>query len=207
MTKICITSDLHGHLPEIPDCDLLLLCGDYSPNPDSELAWLEKSFKPWINELSRRMTVVGCAGNHDIAFENMKQLIPKMNWVYLEDSGFEFNGLKIWGSPHQPVFFNWAFNKEEHQLRKYWNLIPYNIDILITHGPPYKILDMSPYGNKNVGSYTLAEKVFDVRPRVHAFGHIHFSYGIEEKEKIKFINAALCDERYNPVNPVVEIEL
>ncbi|PQJ82612.1 metallophosphoesterase family protein [Polaribacter glomeratus] len=86
------------------------------------------------------------AGNYDFFFERahrdiIKNKIPK-NVIYLNDSGCEIADLKIWGSPVQPEFYNWAFNIEcGKEIKQHWDLIPKNIDILITHGPPYGILD------------------------------------------------------------------
>jgi len=64
----------------------------------------------------------------------VKQLLR--NCTYLEDSGTVINGIRIWGSPWQPWFCDWAFNVERGELMKYWKLIPTDTDVLMTHGPP-----------------------------------------------------------------------
>ncbi|MBU4485124.1 metallophosphoesterase, partial [bacterium] len=102
----------------------------------------------------------------------------------------------------------WAFNLPEDDLRKKFARIPDNIDILITHGPPYGILDSIP-AEKNLGSKALLEKVLQVKPKYHIFGHIHHGYGeyIDANNNINFMNVSLLDEGYNFVNEPKIIEI
>lgn len=124
--------------------------------------------------------------------------------------------LRIWGSPVTPWFLDWAFNRgrtlEESAIKnikhiwEHWKLIPEGIDILVTHGPPYGILDNTPRGEK-VGCQLLMQKILDIKPKYHAFGHIHCEYGERYFNGTKFINASICDERYAPSNLPVVIEI
>ncbi|MCJ1407989.1 hypothetical protein MMC19_002061 [Ptychographa xylographoides] len=115
--------------------------------------------------------------------------------VYLEEgiSKFELkNGAKftIYTSPYTPEFYGWAFAYERHEDRyspskavsqfKATTPIPSfpAIDILLTHGPPYGILDETSHGD-NAGCENLLAAVGRCRPRVHCFGHIHEGYGAE----------------------------
>jgi Icc-related predicted phosphoesterase len=208
--KVCCASDLHGHWPEIPDCDLLLLAGDYCPTPDyAQSHWYRTQFAPWIDKLSTRMKIIGVAGNHDFLFEQERpELLPKINWTYLQDSGTEWNGLKIWGSPWQLRFYDWAFNLEESQLKVRWDQIPLDTDILVLHGPPLGYGDFSTYGNVNVGSPSLLAKIKEIKPKLVVFGHIHTGYGLYILDDTKLVNASVVNEKYKLVNPprVVEIE-
>src|SRR5262245_10841711 len=140
--KIAALSDLHGFLPpEMPECDLLLLGGDLTPltnhNPDYQAEWLDTTFRYWLRQQPARR-IIGIAGNHDFVFEQMPQLVPRnLPWTYLQDSGTHWEGWKIWGTPWQPWFFDWAFNGDEYLLERKWSLVPDDTDILVVHGPPY----------------------------------------------------------------------
>jgi Icc-related predicted phosphoesterase len=133
--------------------------------------------------------------------------------IYLQDSAAEIDGVKFYGSPWQPFFYAWAFNFHEFdpanghsQAVKTWAKIPKDTQVLITHGPAYNILDLAP-GHRHVGCPILRDKIFEIRPKLHLFGHIHMSYGAGEMDGIKFGNVALCDEGYKPVNPIQVFEV
>lgn len=187
MTKIVAISDQHGYLPEIPECDILLIAGDICPIdshlPDYQIEWLDTDFRWWLVENSHKAKyIMGIAGNHDFVFETHKRTIPKnLPWIYLEDSGYCANGINIWGTPWQPWFMNWAFNapkdddKEEFLCNKF-SLIPNNTDIIMCHGPP------RGYGDKTtrdefVGSVALLDAIDRVQPELCVFGHVHEGYG------------------------------
>lgn len=203
--KICCISDIHGHLIDVPDCDLLLLGGDYCSN-HNEFWWYETKFAPWINNLSKRMKVVGVAGNHDFIFQENIYDVPSMNWTYLQDKGFEWNGLNIYGTPWQPVFYDWAFNATEDKLSMIWDLIPNNTDILLLHGPPHGYGDFSPYGNVHTGSPSLLKKIEEIKPKLVVAGHIHPGYGRYNIGDTVFVNASIVNEKYQPVNSPIIIE-
>jgi len=152
-------------------------------------------------------------GNHDICFEkDIKWCglhLRHANVDILIDKEIVIDGVKFYGSPWQPDFFDWAFNLPRGDaLKAKWDLIPPDTDVLITHGPPHSILDYSIHDKVNVGCEDLYKRVMDLRPKLHCFGHIHGSYGRTEyvgDVHTVFVNASICDEEYNPVNaPIVE---
>jgi Icc-related predicted phosphoesterase len=216
--KIIVTSDCHGRLSQarIPQGDVLILAGDILANrsgdPDIDAAFQLNA----IRELDAFCGALGfkhvlmIAGNHDWVFERYKSAHRVLkNIVYLEDSGAEIDGVKFWGSPHQPWFFDWAFNlpRDGPELAHYWSLIPDDTDVLITHGPPYGILDL-PFGKgENAGCKLLLKRVEELKPKLHVFGHIHGSYGRQRIGETLFVNACLCNEAYEPVNPPQVIDL
>jgi Icc-related predicted phosphoesterase len=207
MTKICCLSDLHGDFPRIPDCDLLLLSGDYCPWKEDHW-WYRENLVPWIEETAARgITIVGIAGNHDYAFCPKPTLIPKMPWHYLDDSGVTVHGLKIWGTPWQPIYADWAFNAEEEVLEKKWELIPPDTDILLVHAPPRGYGDLSLKGNVKTGSPSLTARIEKIQPKLVVCGHIHEGYGQYQLGNTLIINAAQMDWMRKPTNPVVRIEL
>ena len=115
-------------------------------------------------------------------------------------------GIKIWGSPFTPEFMDWAFMGMPEELGAIWAEIPKNLDILITHGPPFGILDRTMRG-ENAGCPKLLEAIQIKTPRIHVFGHIHEGYGLREKNGTVFMNASLCNANYELVNKPVVIEL
>ena len=208
--------------------DVLIHCGDFSSTGrPSEI----KNFLDWFESFPHPFKVV-IAGNHEATLHTefyeskgkshfhphhsynslecraMIQNHPSI--IYLEDSStiiqMNEHALKIYGSPWQPEFFEWAFNLPRgDSLRSKWDLIPIDTDILITHGPPYGILDKNLQFS-NVGCVDLYDVVVNkVQPRVHLFGHIHESYGNVFNGKTLFANCSTCNLSYRPINPPVII--
>ena len=193
--KICVLSDTHGYFPTIPDCDLLLLGGDYCPVVKGQQWWFRDKFAPWLADLSKRMKIIGVAGNHDLLFEQKPELVPKMEWEYLQDSGTEFGGLKIWGSPWQRRFFDWAFNASEEELAAKWRRIPEDTDIFLLHGPPRGYGDFT-FSGESVGSPTLTATIKEIKPKLVVFGHIHPGAGIYDLDGSILVNASYVNESY-----------
>jgi Icc-related predicted phosphoesterase len=207
--KFVAISDTHcrHHNIKLPKGDVLLHAGDISYNgKKSEVL----DFLNWFS-LQDFKHKIFIAGNHDFYFESanpleLSEIIPA-NIIYLNDTCTTINQLKIWGSPVTPWFYNWAFNKSRgNVIRKHWQKMPGDIDLLLTHGPVYGILD-SVINSTSAGCKNLLEKVMEVRPKVHVFGHIHESYGITHKNGIKFINASLLNESYELVNQPIVFEI
>lgn len=207
--RIVATSDCHGRFreAEVPAGDVLVLAGDLLRHPGVEQEDLD-DLDEWLASLEHRHKVL-IAGNHDWIFEKDKTARPK-NAVYLEDSGTTIEGVKFWGSPWQPEFFNWAFNlpRKGPELAAAWDKIPSGTEVLVTHGPPWGILDR-PHGiaKKHVGCELLLERVKQLRPKVHIFGHIHGDYGKHFEDGTWFLNASLCDESYDATQPPLVIDL
>jgi predicted phosphodiesterase len=204
--KIVALSDLHGHLPRrVPSCDLVLLAGDFTPVHNHGLNfqrdWLDGEFRSWLRQLPARK-IVGVAGNHDLIFEQAPDLVPgDLPWTYLQDSGIQWEGLSIWGTPWQPWFWDWAFNGNPDQLRLQWDLIPVSTDILVVHGPPQGYGDGVPEGGglRHCGCPLLLERIKEVKPRLAVFGHIHEGRGDWQLGPTRLANVTLVDARYRPV--------
>lgn len=208
--KFCCVSDIHSYLPEIPDCDVLLIGGDICPDiKQAQHWWLRDIFSPWLDTLAERnICVIGVAGNHDFVFQDHPDLVPKMMWKYLQDSGCEYKGFKIWGSPWQPRFYDWAFNLDEPDLAKKWELIPDDTEILLLHGPPHLYGDYSNYGNEHCGSPSLLRRIEELpNLKLAVAGHVHPGYGKYQIGKTTFVNASYVNSRYVPANKPIIIEL
>lgn len=225
---ITCVSDLHGSFPKLESGDLLIIAGDLTAadKPDQY-----SRFFDWLQSVEyKKIILIG--GNHD----NMLQKYSKCyeiehlfsfpeNGVYLCDSGTEFEGLKIWGSPWSMSFEGMnpacgAFVVDtEEELAEKFALIPDDVDILVTHSPPFKVLDAVDRWDgfiEHVGSIAL-EKVLSerIRPKLHVYGHIHEGYGqirpILEPFGLLgypiFVNASIMDEHYKPVNKPIRVIL
>jgi Icc-related predicted phosphoesterase len=211
----CI-SDLHGFLPELEGGDLLIVAGDLTAR-DTHGEYLR--FLSWLHKQKYRHYIF-IAGNHDNLIQKEEVLTGSLsNTTYLCDSGTEFEGLKIWGTPWTAQFpginphccaFTIDFGPNtEKWLAEKWALIPSDTDILISHSPPYGILDSITTGER-VGSKSLQMELFTrLRPKLFVCGHIHEAYGVEPKGGIveNAVNASHVNERYKPVNKPVRIVL
>ena len=212
-------SDTHGfhRRLELPPGDVLIHSGDFS----KRVGTLEEvtDFSRWLENLDYQHKII-IAGNHEWSFDlgkenilrkyprcpsdpfsNIKKVITGNDkFIYLENSGTELYGYKIWGSPCQPVHLDQGFTLSEEKLCQVWSLIPDDTDILVTHGPPRGVLDEIGNG-RGVGSTNLQNEVFgrlSQKLKVHCFGHIHEAAGHETREGIEFFNSAICDKRYKP---------
>jgi Icc-related predicted phosphoesterase len=201
--SISDTHGLHGSL-NIPDGDILVHAGDLTRHGTLDDV---REFNDFLSTLPHPHKIV-IAGNHDFCFEENRKACKEAltNCVYLQDQEVTINGLRFYGSPWQPWFYDWAFNLERGpEIRTKWDLIPEGIDVLITHGPPYGIGDLTVRGD-NAGCQDLLEVVEKIKPDLHIFGHIHEGHGINSNVATTFINASSCDHLYQPVNPPVVYE-
>lgn len=220
MPRIVLISDTHSRHSSlvVPDGDILVHAGDLT-NCGS-LVELREACE-WLNTLPHKHKIA-IAGNHDFAAEGFykekQEGILRTDFfkdvIYLRDSGWEIDGLKFWGSPWTPEFFDWAFNLPRGEaLKEKWDLIPANTNVLITHGPPAGILDtvrpFAQYWRTRAGCDDLAERVWEINPEVHVFGHIHSGYGSVEypDDKTNYYNASNLDEAYRVRNAPIVLDL
>jgi predicted phosphohydrolase len=208
--RIVIASDTHEQHAKIvvPDGDVFVHCGDLTYRGD--LPAIAQAGK-WIRSLPHPHKMV-IAGNHDWAFELKFDAARRRlgdgqdGLVYLQDFGTTIDGVRFWGSPWQPWFFDWAFNlRRGPAIAAKWALIPDSTDILITHGPPMGILDY--VRGERVGCVDLLARIALIKPKVHAFGHIHEGSGVLAQDGTTFVNASICDGEYRPINPVRVVDI
>lgn len=240
---IVATSDLHGHLPVIPECDLLIIGGDVTPveNHDRKYQadWIRGTFAEWLDEQPAEV-ITWVGGNHDFVLQdwrNKRQKLINIPGLYLDNEvgdiyvseKLEVKSLKIYGTPMSNRFGDWAFMAEEDKLREIYKQIPRDIDILITHGPPFGHGDLIPavswsaskrgwdnlaHGER-VGSTSLLNQLqYEDWPNLKfvVTGHIHEDYGkhmlkMIDGREVPVYNVAHMDGGYNPNNLPVEIEL
>jgi Icc-related predicted phosphoesterase len=217
--KIMCLSDTHSQedLLKIPKgklskCDIIIHCGDMTnigqmEDVHSFLRWADNLLKEFPNI----QKFIFIAGNHDFCFQNEYhdtciKAIKNINndIVYLQDDFITINDIKIYGIPWQPFFKNWAFNINEPSdaLEEKYLKIPKDTDILVTHCPPYSILDTTIYNrNKHLGSTTLYDTLKrNTNIKLCLSGHIHSGYGTHIEGTKTFINCSVMDEDYRCVN-------
>ncbi len=208
--KCVAISDNHGHLLDIPECDILLIGGDICPVWNHDLfyqrRWLDNDFRLWLEKIPAKK-VVGIAGNHDFIFERLPHLIPEnLRWTYLQDSSIEWEGYNIYGSPWQTGLARWAFYARNEKAIILRDKIPSQTDILITHEPPFGHGDFLQNGEK-VGCKFLKEKIEKNNFLVNITGHIHESRGKFKLKNTTVLNVASLDVTYKKLQPVVTFEL
>ncbi|PXF40841.1 Metallophosphoesterase domain-containing protein 1 [Gracilariopsis chorda] len=181
--RLVIVSDTHRRFRRsLPFGDIVIHCGD------SE--WGVSELEAWASNLPHQHKVV-IPGNMDYRLKGQTKGFT--NVTYLQDKEIEIKGLKIYGSPWTPKFVGEFQLEDEKHAHAVWNRMPTDVDVLITHGPPKGILDVTSRG-MSVGDSALLEKVRTVRPRVHCFGHVHESYGTLNDEHTLFCNAAVFND-------------
>jgi Icc-related predicted phosphoesterase len=210
-------------IENIPDGDVLIHSGDVSvKGTQGEI----ETFLDWYNNLPHKHKIF-ISGNHDFFFdtnwsaiteigsirhkpdikseEYVKSVLEKYPTVtYLKDSGVEIDGIKFWGSPITPWFHDWAFNRPRGEdIQKHWDMIPKDTNVLITHGPVYKILDKI-YNGDDVGCKNLQETLQSITElKLHTCGHIHEAYGTVDINNVKHINAAICNFKNTLNAPII----
>jgi len=214
--KITCISDTHNqHLHIPPDWleggDVLVHAGDVSGR--GTLKEIE-AFLEWFNEQPYTHKIF-IAGNHDFWFEKttgfvVNEMLQEKypNVKYLNDSGVEIDGVKFWGSPVQPWFYDWAFNRVGTDICQHWDMIPLDTDVLITHGPMKGILDMTLRGVSTGCPYLLEKSAEMTNLKLFVCGHIHEAYGkFEFPDGGVFVNASTLNFNYNVQNKPIVVEI
>lgn len=202
IVAVADTHLFHKTLP-VPPGDVFVHAGDFCRR--GTLQELARAAE-WIQSLPHKHKVV-VAGNHDWAFVNTPKEARDMlgpSVIYLEDSEAKIEGVRFWGSPWQPEFHSWAFNLPRGPvIAAKWAAIPPGIDVLITHGPPAGIKDRSSTGGRT-GCVDLLERIKQVKPRIHLFGHIHEDGGVFRDEDTCYANVTTWESERLPT--VLDIE-
>lgn len=220
--KIWAFSDTHSkeRFLKVPDnIDIAIFAGDMGTMREAHLnANICLDFLDWYKSLVHIKYKILIAGNHDTAIER-KLVNPKeyTELIFLDHESITIEGIKFFGSQFTPTFgTDWAYNVARHKLDQYWIDIPTDTDILITHGPPKGILDLTQYDSRSgadgkgffqCGCKSLLNRIKVVEPKYHIFGHIHPEANCPNASSMKvrgikttFINACVVDLGYEVVN-------
>jgi Icc-related predicted phosphoesterase len=203
--RIAAISDLHGHLPSpIPECDLLLLCGDLCPDGMGQYEWLDGPFREWLR-LAPARHIVATWGNHDFIGECVG-VMEGARCTFLIDQTIDIDGCAIHGTPWSPPASAWAFSANEDLLAEYFRMIPKGLDILLTHCPPLGWHDVGTTGRRR-GSRALLDAVQAASPQMVICGHVHDQRGCSMAPWGQVINvSAMGRNRVLRANPFWETE-
>jgi len=216
IVAISDTHELHSYV-DLPPGKLLIHAGDFTnigrPPKIEDFLW-------WLKSLDYEH-IVFIAGNHDITLCPDRSPLPQVREAilalfrelpphihYLENSGVTIDGLHIWGSPYSPEFAGWGFMKPDKELsKKIWSKIPKKVDILVTHGSPASGYASTNLEGDECGSYSLARRIKQIKPRVCIFGHIHEGYSTQRRHDILYINASICERNMRPSHDPISFDL
>lgn len=210
MLKIVAISDTHNrhNRIKIPKCDILIHAGDWTfQGKFSEVI----EFADWLEKQPAKHIVV-IPGNHEKFYEAalpmsrewITERCPRANVLINESVNIE--GINIYGSPVTLFFFNWAWNKYPDEIKPYWDAIPDNTDILVTHGQPYGINDGLYYASgdptgEHVGCHLLKDRIKELKNlKIYIGGHLHGGYNHQTIDGVDYYNAAICDDQYQVSN-------
>jgi Icc-related predicted phosphoesterase len=200
---VCL-SDTHLRETYVPHGDVLIHAGDVTCNGTLEELHL---FNCWLGTLPHAWKIV-IAGNHDRVFQTERVLAERIlsNAHYIQDALIEVGGLRIWGTPWQPEYRNGAFNLPRGLvLRRALEGMPENLDILVSHAPPFSILDRT-WDGLHIGCQDLLELVGSRAPRLHVFGHVHEARGERKQGSVLHLNVSVCGNK-QPPRPAVLVSI
>lgn len=220
--KVAVFSDTHGKHKKVslPECDIAIFAGDATSVGHKHEV---ESFLNWYTKQTQCKHKVFIAGNHDKSFDSkffhsfedhdlfeenhdkgkpgwLLDMLDKHNTIhYLENSSVILEGIKIWGSPITPSFYRqyWAFNADRNEeIQAYWDMIPTDANIIVTHGPVHGKLDYIPERSEYVGCVDLKAKIEEISPMMFVCGHIHSGRGVYNTDKTLYVNASILDNSY-----------
>jgi hypothetical protein len=220
--KIWFISDTHCQHEklEVPDVDMVIHCGDEATSRDP--AWnaveAEKFFE-WYRGLPIRDKVF-VPGNHSVAFSRgmtSENTYKEGGIRVLRDHGMLCGELSVYGSPWTPSWGGcWAYMRSRPKMHDVWQTLPEYADIIVTHGPPKGILDITHDHDTGhliqVGCRSLRKRIEQIKPKIHAFGHIHDedgvnNYGVYHRHDTLFVNCSVCDRKGKFKNPGIVLEI
>ncbi len=212
--KIVAISDLHGHLPNLPEADVICIVGDItSDNHRKDAAaqweWYNEVYLPWVESLPARK-VITVAGNHDYCFEEYSPISTDKH-IYLENTGVEIDGYTFYGTPNtRPPMNNFAFSKKSKKLTKLFKKIPHKLDFLLCHSAPYNVNNcgMLGDGSDDIGNKELTEAIRKKDISYMFCGHVHTgNHSMGEWQGKKIANVSYCKEGKIPAYEPLVVEI
>lgn len=206
--RLVSIADQHGRLPDIPECDVLILAGDICPDfpriRDPHIMrlrqedWLETKYREWESRIPARH-IVCTPGNHDWIIRLPEGLRTRM----FIDEGCEIDGTKFWCTPWIVPVGNWNYMLTRTQRAARFREIPEGLDVLVSHSPAHRVLDRTIDGD-DAGCIELRSAIYRAKPKVCVFGHIHECGGGRAKlGSTKMFNCAMTAPRGQVWRPVV----
>lgn len=231
--RIVALSDQHGHLPEIPPCDLLIVAGDVCPDlagpastgPDAEgqRAWFDAHARPWLAAAPAVHKILTW-GNHDfcgqayrfeadspaVAATTSLQIVVDAS-TSVPATRAERRPISVWATPWSSQYMNWAFMKSRAELAEVYAAIPEGVDILVSHQPPHgygdRYVDEQSGAIEQLGSHELRAAIERVKPRLVICGHLHGGHGCFAHRGTSIYNVSVVNERYRLERPATVIDI
>lgn len=211
MKKCWHISDTHTNhrMLKIPDnIDWLIFSGDES-NTNNAINHNELlDFLNWLEYIDVPVKIM-IAGNHSFALEKRmvkKREIEERGIIYLENEEVEIEGIKVFGTPYTPRYGNWNFLKDRAKMHKVWDVMSKDVDVIISHGPPKGILDLTYDRENNLemcGDSNIKNRLLnkEFSPKLFCFGHLHNCQNIINAGTMKlsgydtlFSNGSVCTD-------------
>ena len=212
--KLIITSDLHGHLPQLGEADVICIVGDitsddYRKDADTQWRWYNEEYLPWIEGLPASK-VITVAGNHDYCFLEHRPTLTDKH-IYLENSGIEIDGVTFYGTPNtRPPINNFAFSESSERLTEVFSEIPNKLDVLLCHSAPYEVNNcgMLADSSEDIGNMELTEAIKNKDIRYIFCGHVHTgNHVMSEWRGKKIANVSYCKESKAPAYEPLILEI
>ena len=200
--RLVVISDTHGFhvgMP-IPEGDVLVHCGDWTRGFGSYKD--TEKFARWLTEQPHKRKIA-VPGNHDHEdlpctqglFNREAEVLGKEPAYMLGFlGGITIDGVSFDGGPWMPMSGYdpvYAFERDDKMREERWSTLG-PCDVLVTHCPPFGILDKTRR-EKQLGCSILRELVFEkIKPKYHLFGHVHESRGQVTEDGVTFVNASNC---------------
>jgi len=192
--KIAAVSDMHGNLDpvyeilkkEIPD--LLLCAGDWGTP--------EEIFQDDFDAIVQKVTTITVFGNHD-NLELLYQIKNQDGTAILIDNGatkdcdnLVIGGINgIWAKSHKKA---WYITDEEVAAAAA-KLSGKKVDVLMTHGCPLGIADLTPIGTHG-GQRCFTDAFKLVNPKLYICGHLHRKSAYQTKDGKLVVNIGFTQE-------------
>ena len=208
--------------------DILVHCGDFLIYSISSPERHTLDFLRWFTSIPARHHVL-CFGNHEIHFDNgpdsreamlsyFQRVAPSVHVLFNASLTLPDRlggALTLFGSPHT-VYRGIlkranAFSVDSDAVKSVWDTIPDGIDVMVTHSPPYGVLD-GAYKAFRLGDPNLL-RWYNARlassphqlPKLHMFGHCHEDYGYARSHSTLFVNAAMTANPHMRIPHVIEL--
>ena len=206
--KIIVVSDTHGQHDKLGTLsgDVLIHCGDMFNLGDEDQKHLRR-IDAWFGRQDFEL-IICTGGNHDFVLEAAlrSNAAPFDNAIYLQDQRHTHDGVVFYGAPWTPFLSTHAFYASDTDLYDRWSRIPEDTDVLVTHTPPFSILDQSSRGMV-LGCKHLANAIERVTPTIHCFGHVHAGAGLLDTGTTVFVNASSVNSDLDLIQEPVVVEI
>ena len=166
----------HFSPDKLRDVDLILSCGDVSPQYLSFLATFS------------RAPVLYVHGNHDESYDDH----PPEGVRCIDDDLVVYHGLRIAGLGGSCRYRTGPWQFTEAEMRKRIRRLRakierhHGLDVLVTHAPLHGYGDMSDLAHRG---FTVFHELLDrYQPQLMLHGHVHMTYGANLQREYRYGN-------------------